>query len=792
MASKLEELKKRADQAGKTYMVFKDRQPDADMFTENQRRTRKAAFLGVHLPLFEEYIEEAEDRLRTPEERRRRSWGMDDEEGRQLLRPLGKKEMLGKETGLPLAWDIGHQFPQSRVGSSDVIWNPDLTLAQKPSSLNPLDQDRMKPGRQRGTLPAGQGEPAPFQEQVREALANSPASIPDLAPRRIPDLGRGGAPGSELDMGLNDRQKKGLCEIAAWMYGKAGKDNMHLVEGIVERSAREKLLMYYVIENGKFQEISLNDVLTSQKNYVPDVTRFKKGITTSILGRMQWDRLSDASTIAYSMRGELSDIVSIERVSAHAKNLPAARPDRRRGGQGREAARGRGAGRRDQAEQGIEARFGSVIRAVNDVLGQNTPQTRKNLLDEVRELERQLSFGGPPGAAVDTGMAPDESGWSTAERHTTRTQRVWGWLKDPCKIVATFLGEGIPDAYSAVDNGVSFVGLLLSFASLVISCRDFKKTWDAATVGIRAAKFVTIAKDTVAALSGSLGFVSTIGKLQSVGWLWASHAGVAIASGAAQGLAGAAVFGLGGFKWADAGYRKALAEDISERGEQVFDQEENDAHMTPAQREALEKRRQLVRNVAAANKNRQKREEVTGVMQMVQGGLMVLSGIFTITGAGSIAGGVTSAVAFALGIANTITNWVMRQGEWTDVIDRCIDMDTLYREYRRRGVTIGRKEKQIKAMLRKEAEGVLGFSSDKKFFNYIMRRYATGLYQGAFLADDGHLPTSQEKAAEPDHKKEERQVFLDLLKLYKLKVVIPANGGEPAPNVDAIYKKLIS
>jgi hypothetical protein len=74
---------------------------------------------------------------------------------------------------------------------------------------------------------------------------------------------------------------------------------------------------------------------------------------------------------------------------------------------------------------------------------------------------------------------------------------------------------------------------------------------------------------------------------------------------------------------------------------------------------------------------------------------------------------------------------------------------------------------------------------------HIMWRYAQALYKGAFLKEGGASLTAAE--ANDPQEQQKRFLFTDLLKKSGMEVKYPASAGEqPSPDINTIYKKLMS
>jgi hypothetical protein len=114
-------------------------------------------------------------------------------------------------------------------------------------------------------------------------------------------------------------------------------------------------------------------------------------------------------------------------------------------------------------------------------------------------------------------------------------------------------------------------------------------------------------------------------------------------------------------------------------------------------------------------------------------------------------------------------------------------------DYSRYSYETSRYERYAMNMIRKEAEALLGYPSDKKMYSAIMWKYANTLFDMVFKKD-GRYITEQERASESlnnSRMANERKLYADMLKAYGFKIKYPAqDGAEPKPALNSIYKKL--
>lgn len=107
---------------------------------------------------------------------------------------------------------------------------------------------------------------------------------------------------------VTDAQKAGLNAIAQWMYRNSKEKHRAFINGILRKSDREKLYMYYLIEKKRRKNATPADFYNSQaENYVPNLDAFKDQMVASKLmvwkrlkmgGKIYWSKLEDAAHVS--------------------------------------------------------------------------------------------------------------------------------------------------------------------------------------------------------------------------------------------------------------------------------------------------------------------------------------------------------------------------------------------------------------------------------------------------------------------------------------------------------------
>ena len=124
---------------------------------------------------------------------------------------------------------------------------------------------------------------------------------------------------------VTQAQKAGLNAIAQWMYRNGKARHQAFINGILRKTDREKLFMYYLIEKKKRKNPTDVDFYSAQaEDYVPDLEAFKKQMVASVV--KLWKRLPFGDEI-YWRKLEDAAHVSAD-FSAHYRAYVGQEPDR--------------------------------------------------------------------------------------------------------------------------------------------------------------------------------------------------------------------------------------------------------------------------------------------------------------------------------------------------------------------------------------------------------------------------------------------------------------------------------
>ena len=520
------------------------------------------------------------------------------------------------------------------------------------------------------------------------------------------------------------------------------------------------------------------DELISAQDYIPSLEAFKPkifwGIFRGLFGRvasnsLNWDKLSDAAHGAEAMMPEVYSLMA----PRAAGEQPADEVDQELADALLAVSQmGMQLMQNPEPSQTAVDQFKQAVRHLEDYISARHENQWDKAQRRVRSGDKALQY--VPKTADLTGSLVDAFGKLSDEKSSTAAfAKLWdtkiNWGVVPLSTINTlvnsflFLGT-LGNAIKAGKNGVSGFALL--------------KEWG------------RVGKDTADLGTSIYGKVRGFATAAGATWQTSTPA-----VGAAGGLAlGVATLSLvqGGFRLWEAG-----------KDQKNLEKYESDQFLqNPQAQPELEAKRQMLLEITRTQKDAAQRRKVTAGLQMasaaasgVAGGLMLSS-----AGAAAVASAVFSGFALALGLANTVTDYVMRGGEREKVIDRFIGLDEIYGQFKQDYAGGGDdafhkkygKEDAVRSMLRKQAVHALGFPSVEKMHVYIMDRYAEALYKGAFLKADGTLLLAAEENDPQSGERENRKLYVNLIRSLGFDVTYPTVAADhPSPGKAEIFKKLM-
>ena len=835
------EVKEQLKQAGKVYGKFLERQKKDGFYTKKQLEERRKQFLDNYYGLCEDYC----------------------------------KLLNGKH--------IWSNLPQEAY---TLIVH--VALAHPGSYVQQAMQERgaiLAPGKNKA------GNQAKQEIDLKATVETTHEKrMAELAVDEDPDhhIHEGDIPESDIQKGMkkgvSELQINGIRSICAYLYLHT-KEHAALVESIDNRAPREKLLIFYIVEKDKKNGLTPAEVMESQTNYVPSVTAFKEKIyyrkhwykmgATNI----NWNLISDASSMAYSMRDMLGNIGNGRLPGEAPVNVPAENPkiaiaDERKSILNKPLI---------DIDEPIKKEVKNDINIINtekspakksDLLSEDEKDDQKSLhLKEakrkvdgilfINNIIQQSINKSKPGSGNEDDLLIKENDNNLIKSNASlddlqdRIQDMYDYLKDnnlvedpvpntegndgkaPGKatgfnkfgnntqdvnkyftLLHTFCGtelkllkalktDNVLDFSKGISGlqwesmGGDAASALMNVVLLIVNFRNALNSfgterWE--ETAMKAISFFQSLGNT--AKSGFTATTGTAGLVFNADWGMngASETAKSLTTAAAYGgiALGGLTAGIGLGNMVVAGVRRSRATDV-----------ENKLKDAPKDK-AFEGKRQILKNVITANRAAQKRTQGSAAMQMVQGGLNTASGVLALgagatLGLGGIAALGLSGAALLVNIGNMIYQKKSKSREMKDVIDCYLNMNKLLSEFMNKNMKNKSKKEQdrirqkfgtqeeIRDMIRKEAEALLGYPSDKKMYSAIMWKYANTLFDMVFKKD-GRYITEQERASESLNNRRmanERKLYADMLKAYGFKIKYPAqDGAEPKPALNSIYKKL--
>ena len=837
-------LKNNLNDAGSAYKGFLERQRNDHFFTQRQKNERRRTFLENHVELFNDYFLQADSR--------------------RALNALN-------DNGVLLAWDVASEFPESTTaqtirridneieGGQDEDRN--IIRNENPGGIRKDGQDHAKPDESRDSVQEGTGE-IDLQGQAlknyrrrteRKAVVNETVHEGDIQETKSQKA---------LKEGITDAQKNGMREICAYLY-RSTKKHQKLVDGIAGRTPREKLLMFYIIENDKRHNVTQEDIFRSQQ-FVPSLEKFEKKIwyrkhIYKFGGKnINWDLISDASTTAFQAQGLLGIIgmaggekqdqkddelnilkedskenLLIIDTSAHKdeeqekeekenllnkidEDLPV-----------KEESQEEIIKEAEKQIREIEAMTESIVRAEkkklakkeNDADLPNQLTELRKKLDTLNKYARKHSVLQNMALGKDIEHAKGDTGpikWNAEGQKVSKWmvliqgacttannsfKAVNGFFQNPAWSQTSVTVS--TDAGVGADGIMTALNLLASVANIMSAFKSFSSgTWEDIT-GKSITALLSVGNTSKSGLTAAR-TIATLANNADWGIKGTSSIATGMKTGTAIGgiVIGSVTAGMGIYNIATAGYRKTLSTQVADYLNVI------EEPVDEAEAEKREGKKQILKNIIAANRSAANRTQVSGALQAIQGGLNTASGALTLAagatlGASTIVSLGLSGAALIVGLANVIYQKRKKGKEAVQVVDQYINMDSLYNNYLAKnmdGLRGNQRQKEIKKQggedklkekIRSEVVAVLGFPSVQKMYNYIMWQYAQTLHDLVFITN-GRFVTRREWEQNLLGDINDRKEYAKLIRSLGLKLSIPKNGKEPAPGVAAIYKKLIA
>ena len=848
-------LQKQLNEAGKAYKGFLERQRNDKFFTQKQKIERKRTFLENHVDLFDEYLRGRHSRL---------AW-----------------DGLTRDAK-DLAKDVSEEFPDSITGYKVVPTSGRRERGRvqdrKEEPVNILGADREEDSivinEERGEIDL-QGQAFKNFRNRTERKEVKRETVREGSIRETESQ-------KGLKKGITEAQEKGIREICAWMYRNT-KTHQKFVEGIAGRTPREKLLMFYIIENDKRHNVTQQDIFNSQQ-FVPSVEAFEKKIYFvkhwyKFCGKnINWDLIADAAATAFQAQGllgvigmaegemqnqksgiqeiheeEVMEGIKENSVSSDKENLleisTGAHEDEEQKkpillNEKDEVILPEKTGKKDVIKQAeaqiadIEARTKNLIRIQNNIAKGNNQEIvniQELIIDLESRIERLRKFAQENSAlqnmALDKdvehpkGAAGVEKVNDVVQYHAKYMSQVTSACSTANSIISTCKKAFDNPAWTKTGSTVgldagfgldSLMTLANALASVVNIMSFFKSFSSGAWEDITGKGVTALLSFANASKSGFTATRAAASIFYDASWGTSGTSNVAAGMKTGAGIAGIAIgsvtAGMGIFNMSTAGYRKSLTTETEQYLEDKKTRINNvEEPLTEEQKEAAEKEKgknQILKNIITANRKAANRTQTSAALQTIQGGLNVASGALAMASGATV--GISTIVSLGLsgaalivGLANYIYQKKSKKKEVVDVVDRYINMDSLYKNYldknmaglagnrRQREIKKQGGESKLKENIRGEVAAVLGFPSVEKMYNYIMWQYAQTLHDLVFKKN-GHYVTEEEMNGNQVDDYQDRMQYKKLIRSLGLKVAFARNGKEPVPSAAAIYKKLIA
>lgn len=617
------------------------------------------------------------------------------------------------------------------------------------------------------------------------------------------------------DDGLTPAQIKGIREVSAFLYrntlhgsDKKTEDRGYLMDSILKAPPREKLLIYYLVQNDMMHGNLTGEQIVRALLFTPVLEEFKPhilGAFKGVFGRssgnsIKWSKLSGAVHGAEDLLPKVDRMLGLDGAAPGGG-----------GGAGAGGAPGAGGGLDPQLAQAIQ----DVVQTGRIITGNPNPTQEQigKFVKAVQDLNALTA-------------AKEGNVWDNSQTWFTDKNKYVGYLAKPLAALAGVLGgiAKVQEENAAAADGFSKLSKEDQKAALEAASHDMTvaKTyvsWGSVPLGTLSAlvscitllgSFFSIFRQSSAADTGmqvlrfSNDFASTGNSVYSSVRGIAGMAGASwVTEAAAVNAAGGVGLVVGAFSFVQGAYRTASANNERKRIDAFR------AGLSQQQQGVLEEKRQLLLEITAAERDSTKRRATAGGFQMASAGLQMFAGAALLFSGGTaaIVSAAASGVGFLLSLTGAIVSAVQKSGEKKAVVDRYIDLDGFYRRFMADhggpGTNFEKRygdEKKCKENLRKFALQSLSFTSVDEMYTHIIRKYAEALYKGTFLANDGSIMTQAALQAEAQNnpgEHQQRQLFAECLEAFGFTVKYPNADGdrprvkEPYPGVGVIYKKLM-
>ena len=727
------------NKAGKAYKAFLEREGDGQFFTEKQKKERKRTFLETHVGLFGEYL--ANDQTR------RANWNRLTSDAKDLGRAVAREfPKFRTDKAAKPAGSTGNKArvknrkeepkeDKNLIEDDNLIRNDDLNVARI------IEKDEYKDQGVGDNLLKEQGEidlQGEAFQNYRNRTDRNEVTNGTVLEGSIQETESQKA----LKTGITDAQKKGMREICAYLY-RSTKKHQKLVDGIAGRTPREKLLMFYIIENDKRHNVTQQDIFESQ-HYVPSLENFEKKIwfrkhLYKLGGKnINWDMIADASATAFQSQGLLGIIgMSDAKIQNQKDNDQDILKDDSKENLiniDTSAHKEEGEKKEEKKEENLlimdeeppveevdpeeiikeaEKRIGE-IEAISRELSQvqNENLIRQERLNELQEKISALNeYARKNSVLLNMALGKNvehAKGDTGAIKLNTRVQKLGKWLGvvqgfcSSANSVFTVANANYQNpvwsqmgsdyggkAGVGADSIMTFVNLLATVANFMSAYKSFSSgAWEDITAKSITA-LLSLANTGKSGLTATR-TIATMAANADWGIKGTSHVANVMKSGTAIGgiAIGGVTAGMGIYNISTGAFRKSLTTDVetylNNKGQRI---DNNLGKRQNKAQTAEEKgKNQILKNIISANRSAANRTQLSGTLQMIQGGLNAASGYVAMTvgvtaGITSFVSAGLSGLALLVGIGNIIYQNKKKKKEAAEIVDCYINMDSLYANY---------------------------------------------------------------------------------------------------------------
>ena len=598
---------------------------------------------------------------------------------------------------------------------------------------------------------------------------------------------------------LSAKQAERIAQVDRWLLESLTQrqDGMEHAEvfRLLNRSMRERLFAYYLIEHGYMKNVSELAVIAAQTDYTPDIEKIKKaGFDLSGLGAVYQDTVQSASLI-YAL-GEYDaaekDAASEEKEEylhgdlqklEHLASL-------------KDAIR-----ELETKTQAYESC--SRIRFLEK-------RERKKEVENAKKLFYQSLAGLLAQLAENAGIVKSMDYAKGPEFYSGKEFLGDATLSATGMKAAGALGAALSGSVNTT-YGANALGGLIGMVNLLTAVLQFSKikggfanmtavnqmsAWmDVSNMAISPVQAMASSASTIATTFYKVQFQAiTQSANATAAEVQAAQATLASAATAGQVIAGAGI-AVGTFSTV-AGVHKLLnissendqRERAAARFQRLRQKEENQqGTLTEEQKQKKERTESYEDNLLKIQTRINRRKKISAGCQVASGVCAMAAGTMAVLGM-KVAAGAVGLAGFAISATGIIVTRVMKRMEYESVVDEFLGLEKMVDDRctyfkKRTGNEPSKKERRkIREQLRKELMALCGFTSVKAFYANIMKTYAVHICSKLqpVLADPNLRPTADQLA------------YLDLVGSLGLKIERTEQESKRRPTVAMVFQKLMS